>query len=559
MSANSADCAGQLRYNLLTRSGHGSVDGTEKGLPNAFLSYSRASEGSVHQISEDLMGCGIDEVWWDKRLVGAQSWWDTILHQIRMADVVVCLIDKGMPESTAVRREYQYAIDLGKPLLPVLLSDHVEISTLPIQLAGKQYVDYRPECPDPVAGLMEAVGNLPPAPSLPHPLPPEPEIPISERDYLIEKVSSTEPLAGDVQVDVVSRLKWLMRADDSKQRDFAKASLRQLRGRREILAVVAEDIDAALAKPFDKSGSKKRGKAAALVASVVGLVALLAAGYVYQTKVKFIGQNNSASTIADGTADKVASNNETNTELTDNSTNIVGSGTDESGTTKMSTSSIAENTGSDSKTGDLRDEEQYTPALDGGSQAANADALTNTQSTIVPDEATSKAVEEDKSVSTTHTDMARQKNKEQSSESVVSTAKSDASDSEAANEGVEPAARVTSDDQPLQDERGKTQIISDEVSPEVQDWDMDFMVFEETPFELCGFTQFTVMSNSRVAGNMLEVRSKDRSIPDQPFRGLREQVPADQVVEILPGCRILLSHESTSGVSRIRVRTKGAR
>ena len=106
------------------------------------------------------MGCGIDEVWWDKRLVGAQSWWDTILHQIRMADVVVCLIDEGMPESTAVRREYQYAIDLGKPLLPVLLSDHVEISTLPIQLAGKQYVDYRPECPDPMAGLMEAVGNL---------------------------------------------------------------------------------------------------------------------------------------------------------------------------------------------------------------------------------------------------------------------------------------------------------------------------------------------------------------------------------------------------------------
>jgi len=48
------------------------------------------------------MHCGIDEVWWDKRLVGAQDWWDTILNQCRLADVIVCLVDDGIRGSLAV-------------------------------------------------------------------------------------------------------------------------------------------------------------------------------------------------------------------------------------------------------------------------------------------------------------------------------------------------------------------------------------------------------------------------------------------------------------------------
>lgn len=117
----------------------------EQVLRSAFISYSRLSERFVQQIVDDLRRCGVEDVWWDDHLTGGQDWWQRILEQIRQADVLVCLVDVGASESLAVRREYKYANDLGKTIIPILLTEDINVSQLPDELAGKQYVDYRPE------------------------------------------------------------------------------------------------------------------------------------------------------------------------------------------------------------------------------------------------------------------------------------------------------------------------------------------------------------------------------------------------------------------------------
>lgn len=469
-------------------------------LPKAFLSYSRSSEGSVQQICDDLKRCGIDEVWWDKRLVGAQSWWDTILHQIRDADVVVCLLDVGMPESTAVRREYQYAIDLGKPLLPMLLSSRVEISTLPIELAGKHYVDYRPGNPDALSDLAGALRSLPPASELPNPLPPEPPIPISERDYLIEKVSSTEPLTQDIQVDVLNRLRRLERSDDNDQRQFAQTSLKRFRNRPELLASVADDMDAG-----STLSQKSRGAGSGLAVAGV-LVALLVAGFLY---LRF---------TADDKPDHA------------------------SGVTTIS-SGVNESAGGGAL-GKSGSQVEGQDNLDTVSTAVSeVESLTTYEAVpVVKDQPEAPAQAEQFSSEGTSPKLVD-----------VKTGKSDESTDDALIDAA-PAAVTETNDQ-----RVNISLEVGNTEPVEMDWDVDFAVFEDTLFDLCGFKKFTAVVDRRVGAELIDIRSADRSIPDQPFRGLQKQIGVNQVFEILPGCRILLSSETTSGVSRIRVRAKGAR
>jgi hypothetical protein len=488
---------------------HGVQDVPKK----AFLSYSRASEGSVQQICDDLNSCGIDHVWWDARLVGSQSWWDTILQHIRAADVVVCLIDEGMPESTAVRREYQYAIDLGKPLLPILLSDHVEFSTLPIQLAGTQYVDYRPGCPDPLGGLLNAVRNLSPAPALPQPLPPDPPIPISERHLLIEKVNSTEPLEPDVQIDVLSRLRRLSRSNDPEERHFAQASLQQLRNRAELLASVADDIDTVVS-PGPSQPRARGGRAAFIVTG--GAILLVLAAYLFWT-----AQQNSPAT-SESPSSSVDSSFPKKEEATvpDETVKVESSDTID----VNSRLTVATNSEDSSEVSDDQVSSSKTSSTDDQADGASGANIET------PQLESSSGVDEDVNNIDDFDDSAGIR-----SDSQLTTA---------------PPTNIV-------DEQGAgtgtpTRVATDRV----EKWDVDFTVFEDSGFELCGYSKFTAALGK--AANVINLRSADRSIPDQPFRGLKISVPPDQVYEIFKGCRILLSHEVTAGISRIRVRAKGA-
>jgi len=235
----------------------------------AFISYSRRSERIVPQLIDDLRASGIEHIWWDKNLSGGQSWWDTILQQIREADILVCLVDSAARESLAVTREYKYANDLGKTILPVLVSSKVRVEEFPVELAGKQYVDYRPGNTSAFNDLYSAIHNLPLSPPIPNPLPVAPELPRNEIDYLSDRLSSAEPLSLEAQNAVFNQLRRFNKSDDRQERDFAEQGLRTLRRRNELNANVAADISAL---------GQKKGYGKPLLAML--LIALTTGGFV---------------------------------------------------------------------------------------------------------------------------------------------------------------------------------------------------------------------------------------------------------------------------------------
>ncbi len=91
---------------------------------NIFISYSRKSETAVRALADDIEALG-HEVWFDQDVSGGQAWWDQILASIRTCDVFVFALAPDSLNSKACEREYSYAADLGKPILPVLVADGV--------------------------------------------------------------------------------------------------------------------------------------------------------------------------------------------------------------------------------------------------------------------------------------------------------------------------------------------------------------------------------------------------------------------------------------------------
>jgi hypothetical protein len=114
----------------------------QQSMPNISLSYSRNSEAIVKSLTRDVEELG-HAVWFDQDLKGGQTWWDNILATIRSCDVFMFALDEKALNSIACKRECQYAADLGKPILPVLVAEGVSTNLLPPTLSQIQFVDYR--------------------------------------------------------------------------------------------------------------------------------------------------------------------------------------------------------------------------------------------------------------------------------------------------------------------------------------------------------------------------------------------------------------------------------
>jgi hypothetical protein len=208
-----------------------------------FLSYSRDSADVAEVLAEDLKELG-HAVWFDHELSGGQTWWDEILMRTRACDVFILALTPQSLSSAACNREYDYAAALGKPILPVLLSDAISTNLLPPALAQIQLVDYRSR--DRAAGLKlaRAIGSLPPAGPLPDPLPTPPEVP---RSYLggLAVQANKPALSYDEQSALLFDLKRALR--DTETAADARTLLKQLRKRRDVYAAIAEEIDGAMA------------------------------------------------------------------------------------------------------------------------------------------------------------------------------------------------------------------------------------------------------------------------------------------------------------------------
>lgn len=209
-------------------------------MAKVFISYNRRSEGVARDLSADVEALG-HTVWLDQELSGGQVWWERILATIRECDVFVFVLDPQSLNSTACQREYGYAGDLGKAVLPVLAADGISTNLLPPVLSQVQFVDYRKKDRDAVLKLARAFTVVPASKPLPDPLPPPPEVPLSYLGSVAARVDQAAMLTYEEQSALIVDLRGATR--DQETRADALVLLRRLRKRRDLLAAVADEID----------------------------------------------------------------------------------------------------------------------------------------------------------------------------------------------------------------------------------------------------------------------------------------------------------------------------
>jgi hypothetical protein len=205
-----------------------------------FLSYSRNDQLPASNLAKDLRDLG-HAVWMDQELTGGQAWWDQILANIRACELFVFVLSSASLYSTACQREYGYAADLNRPILPVLVRDGLSSSVLPPALSQVQFLDFRARHVEAIIALARALQSLPLGQPLPDPLPAPPEVPLSYLASLSLQIESPATLSLAEQSRLVLELKSALR--DSTTRQDARTLWARLRARRDLLATIAEEMD----------------------------------------------------------------------------------------------------------------------------------------------------------------------------------------------------------------------------------------------------------------------------------------------------------------------------
>ena len=205
-----------------------------------FLSYSRDDQRPASDLAKDLKDLG-HAVWLDQELTGGQAWWDQILARIRASDLFVFVLSSAALYSTACQREYGYAAELRRPILPVLVREGLSLNVLPPALSQVQFIDFRERHVEAIIALSRALQSLPVGVPLPDPLPAPPEVPLSYLATLSQQVETPAALSFDEQSRLVVELKRGLR-DPATFQD-SRDLLGRLRARRDLLATIAEEID----------------------------------------------------------------------------------------------------------------------------------------------------------------------------------------------------------------------------------------------------------------------------------------------------------------------------
>jgi hypothetical protein len=207
-----------------------------------FVSYSSQNRPAVKSLVADLVSLE-HEVWFDQELSGGQVWWDTILDQMRACDLFIFALTAQAMKSEPCRLEYTYAYELGKPIIPVLLTDDVNIALLPVILQERQFVNYINQDKAALLALNNAIRSTSPAPVLPDPLPDAPGIPISPLAALQEEVEKPS-LTYESQIALFHRIKDYI--DDPQYHHDALILMKELEQHPALLAAVFKEINAYL-------------------------------------------------------------------------------------------------------------------------------------------------------------------------------------------------------------------------------------------------------------------------------------------------------------------------
>lgn len=229
-------------------------------MKKVFVSYSRNNLDVVTQLVEDLQAVGMT-AWHDQTLTGGQRWWDNILANIRDCEIYIFALSPESWESEACRSELAYVCGLGKPILPVLVADGINLNLLSAPLHEIQVTDYRARDKGAAFALLKALNSTPPCPALPEPLPPPPAVPVSYLGTLKERIDFNGTLGAQEQNLLFLELEEAM--DEGRSPAELRELLLSLKRRDDLLAKVAVKVDAALKSLDEKSAVQVRKKAPA--------------------------------------------------------------------------------------------------------------------------------------------------------------------------------------------------------------------------------------------------------------------------------------------------------
>ena len=208
-----------------------------------FVSYSRINLDAVSQLVEDLQAVGIN-TWHDQTLTGGQRWWDNILNSIRECDIFIFALSPESWESEACRSELAYVVAVGKPILPVLVSDGINLNLLSAPLNEIQVTDYRLRDKGAAFAILRAINATPDAPPLPDPLPTAPPVPVSYLGTLKERVEAPGQLSPQEQNLLFLELEESI--DSGRSPAEIRDVLLSFKRRDDLLAKVGTKVDAAL-------------------------------------------------------------------------------------------------------------------------------------------------------------------------------------------------------------------------------------------------------------------------------------------------------------------------
>jgi hypothetical protein len=189
------------------------------GMSTIMLSYSRRDEEAVKTLARGFEAAR-REVWFDHDLGGGDAWWDAILESIRTSTVFLFALSDAALHSKPCRLELDYALALGRPVLPVQVGPITSLRTNP--LAELQIIEYDPL--DARSGFAvlsavdEAAARVRP---LPDPLPAPPPIPFAYLLQIGRRIESTELSMAD-QVAALEQLRRALdeETDESVRRDI---------------------------------------------------------------------------------------------------------------------------------------------------------------------------------------------------------------------------------------------------------------------------------------------------------------------------------------------------
>lgn len=103
-----------------------------------FISYSRRDKQFATRLAQSLTNNGAD-VWIDMEDIPAGVKWSTAIQQgLKTCDIMLVIVSPDSMQSTNVEDEWQYYLDRGKPILPILWRP----ADMHFQINRIQYIDF---------------------------------------------------------------------------------------------------------------------------------------------------------------------------------------------------------------------------------------------------------------------------------------------------------------------------------------------------------------------------------------------------------------------------------